>query len=575
MASLGSLVVSLSANTAQFTSDLGKAAHISAERMEQIQKSAVAAGAAIGAAFAAGVGIATVLVKNAIDTADAMGKMAQKAGVTVEALSGMSVAAQMSDVDVATLTQSMARLGEQLADMAGGKASEAADALRAMGISASDASGQLKDSEQIILEVADKFAMYQDGAAKSALAIKVFGRSGADMIPFLNQGRDGIEELRKEAEALGLTLTDNASVAANEFNDNLTRLTLAKQGLANQIMKSVMPSIMALSGQFIEGTKRGEGFAKAAQIAASGMKILATIGAVVVGVFKTVGEFLGGFAAQMVALFSGQFKAALEIGDQTNKDVAANVKGMVTTIGNIWTDAEAKAEGQTERVSTKLAAPIVKAAEKSREAKASIVKDTVDMNAAWVRMIDDQISEERRKADEIGRTQGEIKTVVLSTNDDLIRSIEGWGRSFTNTFTDMVMSGKVSFGDLANSIIKDLLRITIQKTITDKILGDWGNGTDKGSGVLGFIGSFVGGGKALGGGVDAGTSYLVGERGPEIFQPGVSGTIIPNGGMGGGLTINQTNHFASGVDRVAIQKDLYKMKELTKAEIAAEQMRRT
>jgi len=63
--------------------------------------------------------------------------------------------------------------------------------------------------------------------------------------------------------------------------------------------------------------------------------------------------------------------------------------------------------------------------------------------------------------------------------------------------------------------------------------------------VTQFIGgafdAAFGGGKAMGGPVSSGTSYVVGERGPELFVPNTAGTIIPNGGSGGGgATLNLT-----------------------------------
>jgi hypothetical protein len=62
-----------------------------------------------------------------------------------------------------------------------------------------------------------------------------------------------------------------------------------------------------------------------------------------------------------------------------------------------------------------------------------------------------------------------------------------------------------------------------------------------GSKIGGAIGGVFGGGRASGGSVSAGTTYLVGEKGPELFTPSGNGTIIPNGSMGGsGSTINIT-----------------------------------
>ncbi len=61
-----------------------------------------------------------------------------------------------------------------------------------------------------------------------------------------------------------------------------------------------------------------------------------------------------------------------------------------------------------------------------------------------------------------------------------------------------------------------------------------------GSKIGGAIGGVFGGGRAAGGPVMAGTTYLVGEKGPELFTPSSSGRIIPNSAMGGGSTINLT-----------------------------------
>jgi hypothetical protein len=58
-----------------------------------------------------------------------------------------------------------------------------------------------------------------------------------------------------------------------------------------------------------------------------------------------------------------------------------------------------------------------------------------------------------------------------------------------------------------------------------------------GSKIGNFVGGLFGGGKASGGSVAGGTTYLVGEKGPELFTPSGSGTIIPNGAMGGGSNV--------------------------------------
>lgn len=81
------------------------------------------------------------------------------------------------------------------------------NALNDLGISTQDAQGKNKGFNDILMEVADKFKSMPDGAEKTAEAMKLFGRSGADMIKVLNQGADGLQNLENQADKLGLTLT--------------------------------------------------------------------------------------------------------------------------------------------------------------------------------------------------------------------------------------------------------------------------------------------------------------------------------------------------------------------------------
>jgi hypothetical protein len=619
MSSLGSLVVSLAANTAQFSSDLGKAAHEAERQMAAIRKSAEKAGKAIGAAFVAGVGVASVLVKQSIDAADEMTKMAQKAGVSTEAFSTLAYAANLSGVEMGALQSSMSKLAGTMTDVVRGTNKDAVDAFRTLGIAVQDSSGKLKSGDVIMSEVAARFATMENGAGKTALAIKIFGRSGADLIPLLNSGVEGIKAMQDEARALGVELDGNAGAAAERFNDNLTRLNTVKQGFANQIMKAVLPSLESLTNRMIDSAKGADGLGKAATVAATGMKMLMTVGAIVVGVFKSLGESLGGLAATIVALFSGNFKDAFNIAKDTASDFVGNIKSTVGNVNAIWEEAASNAEANAPKTGTKLAAPMIQAAEKAKKAAKAIKteaekaaenvqrmlealavdadtigkseqeltmyklaaagaseeqqdlaktlmgiikvkKDDLELQAYANQVIEDSMTplekynrELQRLADirkiigednytkAVAKAQDEFEKLSKAGKDsidDLKRSIEGWGKQFTDTFVDGIMKGKLSFKDLADSIIRDLLRIIVQKQITDKIIGSWATQDAKGTGILGAIGTIFGGGMALGGEAKGGTSYLVGERGPEIFTPATSGTVTPSGA--GGVTLSPT-----------------------------------
>ncbi len=117
------------------------------------------------------------------------------------------------------------------------------------------------------------------------------------------------------------------------------------------------------------------------------------------------------------------------------------------------------------------------------------------------------------------------------TFNELQKATEKWGEQFTGTLADMVTKGKLDFKSLADSILNDLARIAIRNTITKPILSSLGESFP----------SIFGGGKAHGGAVSSGVSYLVGERGPELFTPRASGNITPNDKLGGQTLVQVIN----------------------------------
>lgn len=103
-------------------------------------------------------------------------------------------------------------------------------------------------------------------------------------------------------------------------------------------------------------------------------------------------------------------------------------------------------------------------------------------------------------------------------------------------------TGKLAdaFENMGRRIIASLIDIAVQQAIIKPLATSLFGAVDasggRSGGALAGIGSFLsrtfGGGKATGGPIDSSSWYVVGERGPEIFAPGVSGTVIPNGGKG-------------------------------------------
>ena len=215
------------------------------------------AGLIVGASVAAvGYGMHQLVVPVA-EVGEELNKLSQKTAVSVEALSALLYASELSDVSAESLTKALKFLSTAMFD-AKVKGGEGSAALKAFGVSALDAQGQIRPTEQVLLDLAEKFAAMPDSAEKAALAVKLFGKNGLDMIPMLNQGRNGLTEMMEEAKRLGLVMSADAARAAEEFNDNMKRLHAVNEGVQRQIGSALLPILADLTEQmFLAKTEAG------------------------------------------------------------------------------------------------------------------------------------------------------------------------------------------------------------------------------------------------------------------------------------------------------------------------------
>lgn len=267
-------------------------------------------------------GAFAALVKGAIDSADELNKLSQKIGISVEALSTLQFAAQLSDVGLDTLKTGLKGLSANLTEARSGLG-EGAALFQALGISVEDTAGNLKSSDTILLEIADRFASFEDGATKTALAVKLFGKSGMDMIPFLNQGSSGIRALMQEAERLGLKLSTETAQAAEAFNDNLTALKASSSGLGITLATELLAPLRVVTDAIREGQGEATGFAAILGGALkTTLEAILVLGVNVAYVFKSMGTEIGGMAAQLAALARLDIRGFNAIGEAMREDAA-------------------------------------------------------------------------------------------------------------------------------------------------------------------------------------------------------------------------------------------------------------
>jgi ribosomal protein L12E/L44/L45/RPP1/RPP2 len=329
---IGALRVVLGADSADFETGLKGASM----KLDAFGASIAKVGAAAAAAFTVALGGVAVAVKGSIDDMDKLGKLGQSVGMPVEELSGLKHAADLSGVSIDDLGTSIKKLGVNMSAVAGGATNEAAQAFKAMGVNVKGADGTLRSIGDLLGDVAEKFAGYSDGAAKTALAVAVFGRNGAALIPMLNGGRDGLREATEEARKLGLTFGKDTTVGAELFNDSLTRLARVKDGIVTQTTTRLVPALAELAKSFAttaadEGMMRGavDGLTSAIKAAVS----VAVGGAVA---FQRIGAELSALWSVLTAANWEDFKAAwgnfTAEGDKTD----AAFKSLGATIEQFW-----------------------------------------------------------------------------------------------------------------------------------------------------------------------------------------------------------------------------------------------
>ncbi len=223
--------------------------------------------AGLGAAFA---GLSIIgSVKGALAMADELGKMAQKTGVAVEEFSKLSYAAKLSDVSNEQLATGLKKLSKNMTEAAAGSG-EAQKYFAALGVSVTDGAGKLKTADAVMVELASAFSGMEDGATKTAAAMGIFGKSGADLIPLLNEGSDGIKTMADEATRLGLVMSDDMARGAEQFNDNLTRLKAAGDGLSITLANQMLPGLTSVTNAMVEAAKQG-GLLEAAWVGLGGL----------------------------------------------------------------------------------------------------------------------------------------------------------------------------------------------------------------------------------------------------------------------------------------------------------------
>jgi len=300
----------------------------------------VAAGAFVVNEFAS-------MTKAAIDFGDQLDNMSQRTGVSTDELSKLAYAAKMSDTSLEGIQQGFRKLSQSMlaAQDAG---SDQAKIFKEIGVSTVDAAGNLRDTNDVMEDLANVFKDMPDGAGKTALAMELLGKSGADLIPYLNSGKEGLRALKQEAEEFGNVWSPEQTKQAADFNDNIDKMGEAFKGMFTMLAQKLLPTLLTLSEAIVESAKEGgilRGIIDAVVFAFNGLNVILKpiyLGIyILTNAFSTLGKMIGGVAAAVVAFLSGDFAGSKNIITAMKQDLAKAGDELLKFHDNLMNDRPA------------------------------------------------------------------------------------------------------------------------------------------------------------------------------------------------------------------------------------------
>ncbi|WP_287740061.1 hypothetical protein [Diaphorobacter sp.] len=323
---LGNLTVFLGLDAAEFDSGLNKS-ELRARRFGEALGGGIVKAAGLATAGLAALGLtgagALALISNQVDSIAGFQDLADKIGDTASNVSALQLAADLSGTAMETVAGASVKLTASLSKT-DDEAKGTVAALKAIGIE-SENFRKLSPVAQLD-EIARSLAEYEDGASKTAVAVALFGKSGAELIPFLKD--------QAEQQGLNVRLTEDQIAAADEFSKRIARQRSELSALGQIIVAESVPAVGAFTGALTDAIKEALGLDEKTQNlknstaikdfsrnAVEALGFIVDAGDGVARVFSGIGKTIGAAAAQAAAVAQGDLKGAMRIGREWMSDM--------------------------------------------------------------------------------------------------------------------------------------------------------------------------------------------------------------------------------------------------------------
>ncbi|CAB4153261.1 hypothetical protein UFOVP605_55 [uncultured Caudovirales phage] len=569
--SLGDLLLTLRADFAQFKSDLGKAtvaAETNAKAIENEYRKSASNLKSLASTIATG--FVGKFVLDLIEAGDNIGKLAGRAGIDTKTFQELAYAAKLADVDVSSLGESINKMQRTLGE--GSKSTT--EALNALGLSLPEI--QKMSADKALETIAEQISLLENPADRVRAAVDLFGKSGASLLPLFEGGAKGIASARKEANALGAVLSKDKIETLQRYDDFIKKATISTKAFFAEILLFTTTDAEKVGTWFqqLKRTVDGSGWdfspratlkfrienlkndkfldpaeraklLKAAQeeLAALPEEAQAGSGSVRGVINRGTPKKPPGYGALPTPEQIAAAKAWQKILDDVTKANNAFNNSLQEGANAIGADIGSK---QIEQMREELDMRY-EAIQAIKDERAALVANAVALTqtpveeitaryrelTAAIRETMATLPEESARFQELqvllGKVAKKQQEEITAAGVTLSTYGEQAARNMQDAFAQFLFDPfKGGLKGMLRAFI-DTLRQMVAQAAAAKVFEAIGMGSGGKGGIFTTIAAAIfGGGRAKGGSVSSSKGYIVGENGPEFFQPNISGSIIPN-----------------------------------------------
>ena len=296
---LSRLDILLTADSAQVSQEMGRAADATESSFSRIKTAAKSLAGILAGAFT--VDAIVDFARAQFDAAVELDNMAKAVGISAQQLGALQMEAKKAGLETDRIADAMSGLNEKLLDAAaGGKDAKAF--FDALGVSVVDTAGQVKNADVALQDIATAFAGMADGATKSAIASELMGDAGAELIPILNQGGATLRANTQAAIEMGAVLSDQTIGQVRLLKSEMAQTGAVVDAAKNSIMAGLLPTLTNLGQKIREMATQGDAARSVTLLLDGTLKGLATVAIVVGSAFEFVGKTVGKVTAALVTM---------------------------------------------------------------------------------------------------------------------------------------------------------------------------------------------------------------------------------------------------------------------------------